>query len=669
MCGIVGFLAPERNPETYPDVVLSMLGAIAHRGPDGLGYFVDDRCAIGSARLSIIDAALGTQPMSAFNDRYWLCYNGEVYNYRELRAELELRGRRFRTDSDTEVVLQAWIEWGEASFARFNGGFALAIYDRVAATLVLARDQFGKRPLFYCEYEGAFLFASEMKAFLHYPGFAFEQDPHQLSAILAQWTPLPGQTGFTGIFNLPTGEWLKVTSGGITRHRYASLTFDGGPSVGSEEAALALIRERLRDSVALRLRSDVDVGVYLSGGLDSAIVAHLAKDMAQRRLSTFSITFEDRQFDESREQIELAARLESQHTALRIVPEDITRHFPDAIFHAEVPAFRSAFVPMFLLSKRTREAGIKVVLSGEGADEAFLGYDLFKETLLRTDWRKLGDDERRHQLARLYPHLDHYGPQDIAAITGLYQQFSEERMPGLFSHELRFQNGRFAARLIRSSADPFGPIMQMVRQNSEYAALTPVQKAQWLEYQTLLPGYLLSTQGDRMSLAHGVENRCPYLDRSVFDLAAAVNLRFDDGFEEKRLLRRAFQQNLPASVVDKRKFPYRAPDAPAFAASPPDYLDLVLSDVELAKLPFLDRKFAHALTTKVLSRNPAQVSTKESQTFIFLLSIVLLRRAFVCRDGASKFATAPLVRTIDKRSRRSVPTTGQVSQGNLSSVV
>lgn len=669
MCGIVGFLAPRGDPGAFPETILRMLGAIGHRGPDGIGYLVDDRGALGAARLSIIDAALGTQPMSDRTGRYWLSYNGEVYNYQELRAELMLKGCTFRTQSDTEVVLQAWITWGEACFARFNGGFALAIYDRETGTLILARDRFGKRPVFYGECDGAFLFASEMKAFLHYPGFAFEQDPQQLSAILAQWTPLPDQTGFAGINSLPMGEWLEVTADGPTRRRYASLSFDEGPSVGSEAEAIALIRERLRESVALRLRSDVDVGVYLSGGLDSAIVACLAREMVPHSLSTFSITFEDRQFDESPEQLELAASLETSHTPVRVTTGDISRYFPEAIFHAEIPAFRSAFVPMFLLSKRTREAGIKVVLSGEGADEAFLGYDIFKETLLRTNWRKLDEEERRRQLGQLYPHLAHYGPQDIAAVTGLYEQFSEERMPGLFSHELRFQNGRFSARLIRSKDDPFGPIARLVGETPAFAGLTPVQKAQWLEYQTLLPGYLLSTQGDRMCMAHGVENRCPFLDQSVFDLAAAVNLRFDDGLEEKRLLRRAFAGRLPASIVAKRKFPYRAPDAAAFAASPPDYLELVLSDAELAKLPFLDRKFARALTGKVLSRESTDVSTKEDQTFIFLLSIALLKRAFVDREGASDVRAAPSnVKCIDLR-RQSRMGPRHASQGNFSSVM
>ncbi len=263
-------------------------------------------------------------------------------------------------------------------------------------------------------------------------------------------------------------------------------------------------------------------------------------------MRTFSIAFEDAALDESDAQEELSDFLHTDHSSLTIGHADIVANFEAALYHAEVPAFRSAFVPMFLLSKHTRDAGIKVVLSGEGADEAFLGYDLFKETQLRAAWDSLDEDARRSQLGSLYPHLDHYGPQDLAAVTGLYQQFSREHLPGLFSHELRFQNGRFSARLMSDKSDPFAAITSWAAQSPGFTGMTAVQKAQWLEFQTLLPGYLLSTQGDRMALAHGVENRCPFLDKAVVDLASSVNLRFDDGFEEKRLAAQRLQR-LPAA--------------------------------------------------------------------------------------------------------------------------
>ena len=653
MCGIAGFYHPALAAEAFPDTLRGMLAAIAHRGPDASGYVVDDHCGLGSTRLSIIDIAAGIQPLSDASERYWLCYNGEIYNYLELRAELEAQGRTFTTHSDTEVLLQAWLHWGPDCLPRLNGGFAFALYDRAEDELVLARDRYGKRPLFYAPHGQGLLFASEMKAFLAFPGFDFSHDPQQLAAMAATWTPLPEQTGFVGIHSLAMGHYLRIRGGRQDIRAYETLDFQGRTEVADATEAMELIRQRLRDSVALRLRSDVEVGVYLSGGIDSAVVARLAGELSHHPLSTFSVEFADQQYDESAQQREMAALLGSRHHPLTITHRDIVDHFPAAAWHAEIPAFRSAFVPMYLLSAQTRAAGIKVVLSGEGADEAFLGYDLFKEVLLRRQWQELAEDQRRTQLARLYPHLDHYGPQDIAALTGLYQQFAEERQPGLFSHELRFQNGRFAARLIRNGGDPFQAISALVAAAPGYATMSPIHRAQWLEFRTLLAGYLLSTQGERMSLAHGVENRCPFLDPAVVELANSVNLRFDDGFDEKRLLRLAFADQLPPSIVHKRKFPYRAPDSAAFADCRPDYLELLLAPDEIAKIPFLDGKFARALTNKIMTSPPAEISTKENQAFIFLLCVALQHRYFVQRGErpAETPVDCPLLRAVDLRSR------------------
>jgi len=656
MCGVAGFLSFDSDPGDFAVRIADMLARIRHRGPDASGAMACDHGAIGVARLSIVDVANGDQPMSDSSGRYWIAYNGEVYNHVELRRELEDKGCAFRTRCDTEVVLQAWLTWGPDCLARLNGGFAFAIMDIATGALVLARDRFGKRPLFYARFGDRLLFASEMKAFLAFPDFAFRQDPEQLAAILAQWTPLPTQTGFEGVESLPLGGCLEIRSADWRVRSVARLPFDAPPAV-DEASAKAQIRSALRRSVELRLRSDVEVGVYLSGGLDSAIIARLVTDITGAPPKTFSISFEDAGLDESPAQREMAAALGAEHHTVKIAARDVAADFSVAIEHAEIPAFRCAFAPMYRLAALTRAHGVKVTLSGEGADEAFLGYDLFKETLLRTHWAEQDDATRKARLASLYPHLDHYGADDLAPLMALYQQFSVERLPGLFSHELRFQNGRFAARLIRGAKEPFAAILQETAQDGDFAAVGPTQKAQWLEYRTLLPGYLLSTQGERMSLAHGVENRCPFLDPEVIAAACASNLRFDDGFTEKRLLRLAFADSLPESIVNRRKFPYRAPDAAAFQAGRPDWLELVLSDAELQKLPFLDARFASALAARALTRPVAEISTKEDQTFVFLLSIVLLHRAFVMR----RLAPAPRAPT-RLRDLRSAPLH---SQGNF----
>ncbi|MFR9728367.1 asparagine synthase (glutamine-hydrolyzing) [Saccharopolyspora sp. MS10] len=655
MCGIAGFYGGAGDPAGAPELVRDMLAQIEHRGPDEAGCYLDDRVAMGTARLSIIDLASGQQPVGGEDERFWLCYNGELYNYRELRAELVARGARFRTESDTEVVLRAWEEWGPECLPRFNGAFAFAVHDSVTGELHLVRDRFGKRPLFVARHEGTWLFASEMKAFLAYPGFRFEFDPAELSSIFATWTPLPGQSGYWGIEQVPMGEYLALRGERVRRGRWAPLDLTPGPAPDSEEEAVEQVRAELERAVDVRLRSDVEVGVYASGGLDSSIIAHLAARRADRPLRTFSVEFEDAEFDESAEQEELAAHLGTRHSTVRVSDADVADAFPEAVRHAEVPAFRTAFVPMHLLARRVRQDGIKVVLSGEGADEAFLGYGIFKDTRLLSEWHELDDRTRRERMGRLHPYLAHFsGADEQRRMLGVYQQFATEQRPGLFSHQMRFQNGRFAARLLAEPGDPLGAIERLVAEEPGYAALSPVRKAQWLEFRTLLAGYLLSTQGERMALAHGVENRCPFLDPAVVRRAAALNGRFGDPYDEKHLLKRAYADVLPERIVRKGKFPYRAPDSAVFVRSRPDYRDLLLDQDTLEEIPVLDARFARRFVNRIFDTPPERTGTKENQAFVLLASTVWLHHWYVRGRGRRRDPLAVPLRVVDRR-RSAVP--------------
>ncbi|MER5556853.1 asparagine synthase (glutamine-hydrolyzing) [Streptomyces sp. NPDC002793] len=668
MCGIAGFVPSSLDAGATPEVMVSMLSLIGHRGPDEAGYYLDDGIAMGTVRLSVIDLSTGAQPMADPTERYWICFNGELYNHVELREELRGLGRRFRTRSDTEVFVQAWAQWGPACLTRFNGAFAVAIRDVVSGDLFLARDRYGKRPLFYVDGEGAgrggeFLFASEMKAFRAVPGFRFELDPRELASTFAVWTPLPDRTPFRHIRQLPMGSYLTVRGGHAVLNEYTDLELDVEPFSGSERQAAAFVRDALSESVAMRLRSDVEVGVYLSGGLDSSIVTKLATELSSHEVRTFSVEFDDATFDESGSQHVVASYLGTLHSSINVSSADIAESFPSAVYHAEVPAFRTAFVPMYLLSRHVRDAGIKVILSGEGADEAFLGYSLFRETSLRAEWNDLSADERMARLGSLHPELSHFGPANRARLTSLFEQFSVERLPGLFSHELRYQNGRFAARLLKDQGDPFADLQALTESTSGYAALSPVQKAQWLEFKTLLPGYLLSTQGERMSLAHGVENRCPFLDPAVVRAAASVNLRFDDGSDEKAILKKALRGELPESSLTRRKQPYRAPGAAVFKEQRPDYMDLLLSRTELQKIDCIDPVFAEKLVSKIMATPSEAISTKEDQAFVYLLSTAVLHQQFVLGQeiGRGDHAKADLkVGTIvDHRNHRGATMTGR----------
>ncbi|GAA3360095.1 asparagine synthase (glutamine-hydrolyzing) [Saccharopolyspora gregorii] len=651
MCGIAGFYRSPRPPREYADLMHDMLAQIEHRGPDEAGCLLDDRIAMGTVRLSIIDLAGGQQPVLSADRRFRLCYNGELYNYRELRAELRARGAAFHTGSDTEVVLNAWAEWGPDCLPKFNGAFAFAVHDAVTDELHLARDRYGKRPLFVARHDGALLFASEMKAFLAYPGFRFEFDPDQLASLYATWTPLPAHSGYRGIEQVPMGEYLSVRGDQERRGRWAPLDLTPGPAPASEQEAVELVRGDLERAVDVRLRSDVEVGVYASGGLDSSIIAHLAARRSDRPLRTFSIEFEDAEFDESAEQDELTAHLGTHHSKLRVTDADVAEAFPDAVRHAEVPAFRTAFVPMHLLSRQVRREGIKVVLSGEGADEAFLGYGIFKDTRLLSEWDALDDETRRERMGRLHPYLAHFsGADEQRRMLGLYQQFSTEQRPGLFSHQMRFQNGRFAARLLAEPGDPLAAVEQLVAEEPGYAELDPVRKAQWLEFRTLLAGYLLSTQGERMALAHGVENRCPFLDPAVVRRANSVNGRFGDPYDEKHLLKQAYADVLPERIVKKGKFPYRAPDSAVFVRSRPDYRDLLLDPDVLGEIPALDARFVRKFVNRVYDAPPERIGTKENQAFVLLASTVWLHHWFVRGHGLNRDPLKVPLRVVDERT-------------------
>ena len=653
MCGIAGLFNAQPIAEARVECLKRMLASIRHRGPDEMGYYFDEMVAMGTARLSIIDVKDGQQPIGDPSGRYWICFNGEIYNYRELRVELIGRGRSFRTNSDTEVLLHAWIEWGPRALERLNGPFAFAIYDRFKQSLVLARDRYGKRPLFYIRDQGGIVFGSEMKCFLPYDRFKFEFDEAQLASIFRVWTPIEDQSGYRGISQVPAGAYLSVDATSTRLATYAPLELSPPPSQLAEPELLDHLRQGLSDSVQLRLRSDVEVGVYLSGGLDSAIVAQLIAENRPGTLKSFSVEFDDGKFDESDDQQIMARHLGTDHERLRITNQDIVEAFPEALWHAEVPVFRSAFVPMFLLSKLVSDAGIKVVMTGEGADEAFLGYDIFKETLLRSDWDLLDQATRQHRLIHLYP--DFPGPdkdRPAAAQAFIDQLCEEEGTDSLFSHQVRFNSSRLSKELLKQGFNGLRPLADAVAASSSVGSVrAALQGAQWLEFKTLLGGYLLSTQGDRMSAAHSVENRCPFLDPNVVALGCATTPRFYDGVNEKYLLRKSFAGRLPREILLKRKRPYLSPDASAFLNEEPDYLELIRSETELKKVDALNPGFCLAFMDRLTSAPRNTLRQADNQTFMFLLSTALLQRRFVSEPAAPLGSIDDiLVRTIDGRT-------------------
>ncbi|MEQ8700524.1 MAG: asparagine synthase (glutamine-hydrolyzing), partial [Bauldia litoralis] len=372
MCGIAGYFGTPSMHQPPELLLRRMIGAIRHRGPDESGTHVKPGVGLGHARLSIIDIDTGQQPMANDDGDVVVTFNGEIFNFVELRRELMAKGHVFRTESDTEVIIRAYEEMGPDCVTAFNGDFAFALWDRRRRRFMLARDRMGVRPLFYAWRGGCLYFASEAKALFEVPGIDAELDPVALDQTFTFWFPLAPRTAFKGICSLPPAHRLVASPHEVAVRPYWRLDYPDAADTGAldnrSEADIAEeLRALLTDATRIRLRSDVPVGAYLSGGLDSSIIAALVRQMEPERLRTFSVTFESGEFDESAFQSEMVRALGTDHTAVPCRTADIGRMFPDVIRHAEQPLLRTAPAPLFALSRLVRDNAFKVVLTGEGA--------------------------------------------------------------------------------------------------------------------------------------------------------------------------------------------------------------------------------------------------------------------------------------------------------------
>ena len=627
MCGIAG-VARSDGGGVSEETLARMANAVRHRGPDGSGIYTADGVGLSHTRLSIIDVACGAQPLGNEDGQVVITYNGEVYNYIELRAELESYGHVFRTRTDTETIVHAYEQWGDEFPARLNGQFALAIHDRRRQRLVLARDRLGVRPLFYAQRGDTLYFASEVKALFATGSVPVAPDLVGLDEVFTFWGARAPRTCFAGVRQLEPGTMAVWERGGLQVRRYYELDY---PEARDESAdALHRLDEIMRSSVALRLRSDVPVGGYLSGGLDSSITCALAASDSSAELHTFSITFEDPQLDEAEFQRIVAHRIRCRPWVQHIRAGDIADVFPSVVRHAETPIVRTAPAPMYLLARLTREQGIKVVLTGEGADELFLGYDLFKETAVRLFCLRRPQSAVRPRLFdRLYPYLMHGGGDFWR------RSFLEAGAPDdpLFSHLPRFLlTSRIKAFYSEATREALAgtDVLEELRQSlpSGFARWSPLNRAAYLEMTTLLSSYLLSSQGERMGMAHGVEGRFPFLDHRLFEFAAALPTSSKLlGLKEKNILKRWARDVVPRVVTDRHKQPYRAPDAPAFfQGRTASYIDDVFSDENVKRVGIFDHRAVAGLVRRARAGKISGFA--ENQAFVATLSTHLWHDAF-----------------------------------------
>jgi asparagine synthase (glutamine-hydrolysing) len=638
MCGIAGIFNYRSAIETSSELnVKRMLSMIHHRGPDESGVYLDENLGIGSVRLSIVDLSSGQQPMSDDTERYWIVYNGEIFNYPELKADLLKKGVRFKTNCDTEIVVQMYAHYGAECLNQLNGQFAFCIWDKHKRELFLARDRVGIRPLFYWHKDKAFAFCSEIKGLFPLDGIERSLNAESLSQIFTFWTTITPNTPFNGISELQPGHYMLVNDKGIKISKYWSLDFttDGRSRETNFIETLEEFNELLHDSVKIRLRADVPVGAYLSGGLDSSVTTAFIKDIYPGILNTFSIGFNDKTFDESEYQTEASKYLKTNHTAFSCSSEEITESFQKTIWHTEFPILRTSPTPMLLLSKKVRESNIKVVITGEGADEVLAGYNIFKEAKIRRFWaNEPGSTARPKLLAKLYPYLPLMKESPDFALKMFFGYKLNETNDLLYSHLLRWHN---TSRIRSFFSDEYNPSANSNGYSNHVKKILPVNfedwsdlaKSQFLETNIFMSGYLLSSQGDRMSMGNSVEGRYPFLDYRVIEFCSKLPDNFKlNGLNEKFLLKKLSLGRIPASISARPKQAYRAPISDSFCKlNAPESIQDVLSCESLKSFGIFNPDKAEKLINNI--RQQKTISEIDQMAITGIVSTQLLYKMFV----------------------------------------
>jgi asparagine synthase (glutamine-hydrolysing) len=637
MCGIVGIFNLDGST-VVRESLRGMIRMLAHRGPDDIGFHLDNDVGLAHARLSIIDLSGGRQPMSNEDGSLWITFNGEIFNYVELREELLGKGHKFATRSDTEVILHLYEEKGEDCVHELNGQWAFAIWDKQRQRLFLSRDRLGVRPLFYTQANKTFIFGSEIKAILAHPGVSREIDVHALDEVFTYWCTIAPTTFFRNIQELPPGHSMTVDARGVAVRPYWNLQFEGSSRVvdPSEEQAYAdELLELLIDSTKIRLRSDVPVGAYLSGGLDSTTTTAMVKRFTTAKLRTFSISFDDPEFDESSFQKEAVRFLDTEHEEIRCSKNQIAEVFPDVIWHTEKPVLRTAPAPLYLLSRLVRKSGYKVVVTGEGSDEMLGGYDIFKEAKIRRFWESQPDSKMRPLLLRrLYPYLENLQSQPDAYRKAFFHINVHPHLQPFFSHIPRWHltanlKTLFSDSVRREIAGDHDHSKIRSQLSQSYPSWDRFCQAQYLETKYLLPGYILSSQGDRMAMAHSVEGRFPFLDHRVVDFASRlpVSLKMKV-LNEKYLLKRCAAGLIPPSVVKRHKQPYRAPEACSFLQpAAREYMDELLSPEQIRRDGLFDAPAVAKLKDKF--HKGTAIGIKDNMGLVGIVSAQLLMHQYI----------------------------------------
>jgi asparagine synthase (glutamine-hydrolysing) len=556
MCGISGIFNFYRDcGEAELASIHAMNDRLVHRGPDDEGSYISGPIALGHRRLSIIDLSSGKQPMCNEDETIWVVFNGEIYNYRTLQNELIQKGHRFRTRSDTEVIVHLYEEFGEEVFSQLNGMFAVALWDARAKKLILARDRVGKKPLYYHFNDQRLAFASEIKALLALPHLPGQVDPDSLDHYLSFFYVPSPETIFSNVAKLEPATYLVCQEGKVRKERYWSADF-GRRYAGNRDDAAAELTELLGDAVQIRLESEVPLGAFLSGGIDSsAIVALMARSMEQP-VKTTSIGFGESSYNELAYARAVAGHCHTDHRE-QILPASFIEYLPRIVYHFDEPFADSSALPTYLLCQAAREH-VTVALSGDGGDENFAGYDRYPAALSEDRWRHSVPSAGRalalslarncfSPLYRGFTALENLN-EDLAAATA--------RTVFCFSNDVKQELYRPAFRQQMQGPSAVERFLDVFPKNG---GLPPLSRLQTFDLKSYLPEDIL-TKVDRMSMAHSLEVRSPLLDYRVVELAASLPPEWKlNGAGGKLIFKQAMKPFLPAEIFARKKMGFSIP--------------------------------------------------------------------------------------------------------------
>ncbi len=539
MCGIAGIVTQDKDKKK---IIKKMSDRLAHRGPDGEGFYVDKNIALGHRRLSIIDIEGGSQPIYNEDKNIVVVYNGEIYNYRELKAELKELGHKFKTKSDTEVLVHGYEAWGSELPKHLRGMFAFAIYDKKNETLFLARDHFGIKPLYYAYMNGTFMFASEIKAFLDVPSFNKEFNEDILETYLEFSFVPTTETFFKGVYRLDAGYYLIFKNHSITKSRYFKLDFKEDKKAYDE--TVQQISEQMQESVERHLISDVEVGSFLSSGIDSSYIVSLAKPD-----KTYTVGYDIPKYNEIDYAKDLANHLHLKNTSKKITKQEYMDNIEKIIYHLDEPTSDPAAISLYFVAELASK-DVKVVLSGEGADEFFGGYNYYREEVDYNFYNKIPYFIRHFigKIASLFPEVRGFnflvrrGEKLENSYIGVNRNFT-------YKSAKKLLNKKYSLKAIDVTKD----VYEEFKDYSNIDKMQAVDIKFWLMKDILL-------KADRMTMASSIEGRVPFIDKEVFRLASSLPFDYKVTKENTKVaLREASKSVIPTQAYKKKKLGFPVP--------------------------------------------------------------------------------------------------------------